>query len=174
MTTRGIDFKALSLKDALDLAVLIEQEAKDRYEEFAAQMDQHRTPEAAKFFRFMALNEAKHGEELAARRATLFGAAPVAVTPAMIFDIEAPDYDAARAFMSPRKAMEAALASEVKAHAFFMAALPSIQDQGVKLLFQELSGEEVQHQDLVKAELAKLPPDSGLSDEDFVDEPAAQ
>ena len=174
MTTRGIDFKALSLKDALDLAVLIEQEAKDRYEEFAAQMDQHRTPEAAKFFRFMALNEAKHGEELAARRVSLFGDAPVAVTPAMIFDIEAPDYDAARAFMSPRKAMEAALASEVKAHAFFMAAMPSIQDQSVKLLFQELSGEEVQHQDLVKAELAKLPPDSGLSDEDFVDEPAAQ
>ena len=174
MTTRGIDFKALSLKDALDLAVLIEQEAKDRYEEFAAQMDQHRTPEAATFFRFMALNEAKHGEELAARRVSLFGEAPGAVTPAMIFDIEAPDYDAARAFMSPRKAMEAALASEVKAHAFFMAAMPSIQDQSVKLLFQELSGEEVQHQDLVKAELAKLPPDSGLSDEDFVDEPAAQ
>ncbi len=174
MTTRGIDFKALSLKDALDLAVLIEQEAKERYEEFAAQMDQHRTPEAATFFRHMALNEAKHGEELAARRATLFGNAPASVTRAMIFDIEAPDYDAARAFMSPRKAMEAALASEVKAHAFFMAAMPSIQDQGVKLLFQELSGEEVQHQDLVKAELAKLPPDSGLSDEDFVDEPAAQ
>ena len=174
MTTRGIDFKALSLKDALDLAVLIEQEAKDRYEEFAAQMDQHRTPEAAAFFRFMALNEAKHGEELAARRASLFGNVPAGVTRAMIFDIEAPDYDAARAFMSPRKAMEAALASEVKAHAFFMAAMPSIQDQSVKLLFQELSGEEVQHQDLVKAELAKLPPDSGLSDEDFVDEPAAQ
>jgi rubrerythrin len=174
MTTRGIDFNALSLKDALDLAVLIEQEAKDRYEEFAAQMDQHRTPEAAAFFRFMAVNEAKHGEELAVRRAALFGTTPVAVTPAMIFDVEAPDYDAARAFMSPRKAMEAALASEVKAHAFFMAAMPSIQNQEVKLLFQELCGEEVEHQELVKAELAKLRPDSGLSDEDFVDEPTAQ
>ena len=31
MTTRGIDFKALSLKDALDLAVLVEEEAKERY-----------------------------------------------------------------------------------------------------------------------------------------------
>ena len=174
MTTRGIDFKALSLKDALDLAVLIEQEAKDRYEDFAAQMDQHRTPEAATFFRFMARNEAKHGEELAARRAQLFGTAPVVVTPAMVFDVEAPEYDAARAFMSPRKAMEAALASEVKAHAFFLAAIPTIQDREVKLLFQELCGEEVEHQERVKAELAKLPPDSGLSDEDFVDEPTAQ
>lgn len=174
MATRGIDFTALSLKDALDLAVLVEEEAKERYEEFAEQMDQHRTPEAAKFFRYMALNEAKHGEELAARRAQRFGKAPLAVTRAMIFDVEAPDYDAARAFMSPRKAMEAALASEVKAHAFFVAALPGLQDAEVKALFEELRDEEIQHQELVKAELAKLPPDSGLSDEDFVDEPTAQ
>jgi rubrerythrin len=92
----------------------------------------------------------------------------------MIFDIEAPDYDAARAFMSPRKAMEAALASEVKAHAFFVAALPALQDVEVRALFEELRDEEVEHQDLVKIELAKLPPDSDLSDEDFVDEPAPQ
>lgn len=174
MATPGIDFTALNLKDALDLAVLVEEEAKDRYEEFAAQMDQHRTPDAARFFRYMALNEAKHGEDLAARRAQLFGDAPRAVTRAMIFDVEAPDYDAARAFMSPRRAMAAALASEVKAHDFFVAALPGIQDAEVKALFEELRDEEVQHQDLVKAELAKLPPDSGLSDEDFVDEPTAQ
>ena len=174
MTTRGIDFKALSLKDALDLAVLVEQEAKERYEEFAAQMDQHRTPDAARFFRYMALNEAKHGEALAARRAKLFGTAPSAVTRAMIFDVEAPDYDEARAFMSPRQAMQAALASEVKAHAFFVEALPALQDADVKALFEELREEEVEHQDLVKAELAKLPPDSGLSDEDFVDGPTAQ
>ncbi len=174
MATRGIDFKSLSLKDALDLAILVEQEAQERYEEFAAQMDQHRTPEAARFFRYMAVNEAKHGGDLAARRARLFGSAPMAVTRTMLFDVEAPDYDAARAFMSPRQAMAAALASEVKAHAFFVAALPGILDGDVKALFEELRDEEVEHQNLVKAELAKLPPDSGLSDEDFVDEPSAQ
>ncbi len=174
MTTRGIDYASLSLKDALDLAVLIEEEAQERYEDFAAQMEQHRTPEAATFFRLMAQNEAKHGEELAARRSSLFGAEPKAVTREMIYDIEAPDFDAARAFMSPRQAMKAALASEVKAHAFFVAALPALKDAGVKALFEELRDEEVHHTNLVTAELAKLPPDSGLSDEDFVDEPAAQ
>ena len=56
-----IDFASLSLMDALDLAILIEDEAKERYEDFAAQMEQHRTPEAAKFFRLMAVNEATHG-----------------------------------------------------------------------------------------------------------------
>ena len=174
MAIRGIDFTTLSLKDALDLAILIEDEAQERYEEFAAQMDQHRTPDAAKFFRYMVENEAKHGRELSARRVQLFGDALTAVSRTMIYDIEAPDYDAARAFMTPRKAMEAALASEVKAFGFFEAALPAIQDAAVRALFQELRQEEIEHQTLVKAELAKLPKDSGLSDEDFVDEPAAQ
>ena len=174
MAARAIDFASLSLMDALDLAVLVEDEAQERYQEFVAQMEQHRTPAAAQFFRYMVENEAKHGRELAARRATLFGDAPSKVTRAQIFDVEAPDYDAARAFMSPRAAMQAALASEEKAHAFFVGALPYIQDADVKALFEELRDEEVEHQALVKAELAKLPPDSGLSDEDFVDEPAAQ
>jgi erythrin-vacuolar iron transport family protein len=174
MAIQGIDFANLSLKDALDLAILVEDEAQERYEEFATQMDQHRTPQAAQFFRYMVENEAKHGRELQARRVQRFGDAPRSVTRSMIFDIEAPDYDAARAFMSPRKAMEAALASEVKAHAFFVSALPALKDTEVRALFEELRDEEVEHQDLVKIELAKLPPDSGLSDEDFVDEPAAQ
>ena len=174
MAIQGINFANLSLMDALDLAILVEDEAQERYADFAEQMDQHRTPQAAQFFRYMVENEAKHGRELLARRIQRFGDAPRSVTRAMIFDIEAPDYDAARAFMSPRKAMEAALASEVKAHTFFVSALPALKDAEVRALFEELRDEEVDHQELVKVELAKLPPDSGLSDEDFVDEPAAQ
>ena len=65
MTIKGIDLAALSLMDALDLAILVEDEARERYEEFAFQMEQHRTPEAAKFFRYMVENESKHGDELA-------------------------------------------------------------------------------------------------------------
>jgi rubrerythrin len=168
MATRGIDFDNLSLMDALDLAILIEDEAQERYEEFADQMEQFRTPDAARFFRFMAGNEAKHGRELMERRVQRFGDAPSAVSRAMIFDIEAPDYDAARAFMSPRAAMLAALESETMAH------LPALRDAEVRALFEELRDEEVEHQDLVRLELDKLPRDSGLSDEDFVDEPAAQ
>ncbi len=174
MAIQGIDFASLSLMDALDLAILVEDEAKERYEEFAAQMEQHRTPEAARFFHFMAANEAKHGMELAVRRTERFGTEPRNVSQAMIFDVEAPDYDAARAFMSPRQAMQAALASEVKAHGFFVAALPALKDPDVRALFEELRNEEIEHQELVQIELAKLGPDSGLSDEDFVDEPAAQ
>ena len=76
-----IDFASLSLQDALDLAILVEEEAQERYLEFVDQMEQHHTPEAAKFFAMMARNEQKHGEELRARRHGLFGDAPRRVKP---------------------------------------------------------------------------------------------
>ena len=174
MSISSFDLSTLSLMDALDLAILVEEEAQERYEEFAFQMEQHRTPDAARFFRYMIENEAKHGRHLATRRSERFGAAPAKVTRDMIWDVEAPEYDAARAFMTPRKAMEAALAAEVKAHGFFEGILPAIKDPEVYALFVELRNEELEHQDLVKGELAKLPPDSGLDDEDFVDPPAPQ
>ena len=68
--------------------------------------------------------------------------------------------------------MQAALACEVKAREFFEAALPGLKDSQVRALFQELREEEIKHHALVLAELDKLPPDSGISDEDFVDAPA--
>ncbi len=170
----AIDFSRLSLKDALDLAVLIEQEAEERYLEFADQMTAHHTPDAEKFFRFMAVNEEKHGSELAARRKQLFGDEPSAVARTMIFDVEAPDYDQARAFMSPRQALTTALRSEEKAYSYFDRALPSITNSDVRALFEELRGDEVHHIELVKAELAKLPPGEEPNPEDFVDEPTAQ
>ena len=172
-TTKGIDFSRLSLKDALDLAVLIEEEAKERYEEFAEQMEVHHTPEAARFFRFMSGNEEKHRAELAARRKSLFGSAPSTVSRNMLFDVEAPEYDEARAFMTARAALQSAMRSEQKAHAFFVGALPAIRDRDVRALFDELREEEIEHQHLVQVELDKLPPDPRLGTADFADEPVA-
>jgi rubrerythrin len=171
MTTRGIDFARLLLKDALDLAVLVEEEAQERYEEFTHQMVAHHTPEAAAFFQFMSENEAKHGEQLRQRRQKLFGDAPRTVARAMLFDIEAPDYDEVRASMTPRQALETALRAEQKAHAFFVGALPSIQDPAVRSLFEELRDEELEHQDLVRAQLARLPPAAEVDGSAFEDEP---
>ena len=168
-----IDFASLSLQDALDLAILVEEEAQDRYLEFAEQMETHHTPEAAGFFKFMAGNEAKHGEELRLRRKKLFGATAARVRREMLWDVEAPEYDQARAFMSPRAAMEVALASETKAHGYFVDALPHIRDAAVRQLFEELRDEEVFHQDLVRKELAKLPPGPEPHAEDYADEPVA-
>jgi len=169
----GIDFERITLRDALDLAVLIEEEARDRYEEFADQLAAHDTPEVADFFSRMARIEERHRTELLERRRTLFGSAPSAVDRRALFDVEAPGYEAAHAFMGVRQALETVLAAEVKAHTFFSEALPRVKDPELKVLFQELREEEVHHQALVKAELARCsekPDDS----EAYADDPNAQ
>jgi rubrerythrin len=176
MATHGIDLHGLSAHDALDLAILIEEEAEERYCEFANQMELHHTPDAAAFFRLMAGNEARHREQLAERRAEQFGDAPRRVTRSLLWDVEAPDYDEARAFMSARRAMETALRCEQKARSFFVDALREVGDPAVRSIFEELRDEEIEHEELVRQELAKLPPDAGgdVDPEDFTDEPTSQ
>jgi rubrerythrin len=171
--TRSIDFGKLTLRDALDFAALVEEEAKDRYGELADQMDIHHNPDVAGFFRFMLGVESKHEDRLAERRESLFGTAPRTVQREMIFDVEAPEYDEARATMTVRHALEAALRAEEKAYAFFDAALAKVGDPTVRALFTELRAEEREHQELVKKELAKLPPDPVMTAEDADDEPVA-
>jgi erythrin-vacuolar iron transport family protein len=169
-----IDFSTLSLRDALDLAILIEDEAKERYEEFAQNLAFHHTPDAANFFATMAGNEAKHGADLLERRQALFGTAPVRVTRDMLWDVEAPGYEQPRAFMTARQAMEIALASEVKAFDFFEATLGHVQDPEVRTLFHELRDEEAEHQQMVKAVIAKLPDEPEAAAAYDPDEPVAQ
>jgi rubrerythrin len=160
--------------DALDLAILIEEEAGERYLEFAEQMENQHTAEAAKFFRTMISNETKHGEELARRRAALFGDAPRRVDRSLLWDVEAPEYPKARAFMSHREALDVALESERKAQAFFAAALEYVTDPDVRRLFIDLREEEVLHERLVAEELARLPSSPDVDPSDYADEPVAQ
>lgn len=172
--TRGIDFTKLSLREALDLAIAIEEEARDRYREFADQLTAHHTADAADFFARMARIEEIHRSTLAARREALFPSEPLATMRASIFDVEAPDYDEARAFMSVREALETALSSEEKAHAFFVGAIPQLRHAEVRALFAELRDEEVEHQQLVQAEIAKLAPEPSAPGEAYSDDPVAQ
>jgi erythrin-vacuolar iron transport family protein len=169
-----LDFDKLDLRDALDLAILIEEEAGERYLEFAQQLENQHTAEAAEFFRTMVANEAKHGEELYERRRKLFGQSPRRVDRSLLWDVEAPEYEQARAFMSHRQALLVALESERKARTFFANALPHVKDPEVKTLFCELGEEEAVHERLVSAELSKLPPEPDVEQSDYADEPVAQ
>jgi demethoxyubiquinone hydroxylase (CLK1/Coq7/Cat5 family) len=134
----------------------------------------HHTPDAARFFRDMAVNETKHGTELTERRQKLFPTEPRKVTRDMLWDVEAPGYEAARMFMTAHDAMEVALEAEIKAHDYFAAALQHVTDPDVKALFTELRDEEIEHQDMVKAAMAKLPPRPTITGEDVADEPVSQ
>ena len=122
-------------------------------------------------YQTMAGNEEKHGQELRERRQALFGDAPRRVSRAMLWDVEAPEYDETRAFMSARQAMGVALRAETKAQEFFVKALPWITDDEVRRLFEELRDEEVVHQTLVREALRNLPPEPAPDPEDYEDEP---
>lgn len=169
----SLNFQKLDLRDALDLAILIEEEAAERYLEFAEQMENQHTAEAAKFFRTMIANETKHGEELTQRRQALFGKEPRRVDRSLLFDVEAPEYPKARAFMSHREALEVALESERKAQAFFADAVGHVTNPEVKRLFTQLREEEVLHEQLVANELSRLPPPPDIDASDYADEPVA-
>ncbi|MGK5082035.1 ferritin family protein [Bdellovibrionota bacterium FG-1] len=168
-----IDFKKLSLKDCLDLAILVEEEARERYESFAEQIGGRYKGDAGDFFIAMAANEGKHEEELRKRRKELFQDAPTTVDGSMIWDVEAPDAGKPRAYMSPRQAMLLALDAEKKAYHFFDDALKHIQNDEVRALYLELRQEEVSHQQMLQNQLDLLPADGGGPDlsEDDVDEP---
>lgn len=169
MATR-LDISKLDLMDALDLAILIESEAYERYRLFAQQLGRRAPGDAASVFTTMAENEAKHGTQLMARREKLFGKVAMRVSAADVFDVEAPEAGAPRATMSTLAAFELALDSEQKALYFYNSALPSVEDVEIRALFTELRDEEVDHVRQVKEAMAKLPPGADMEWEDDEDE----
>jgi rubrerythrin len=162
----AIDPQTLSLKDALDLAIAMEEEARVRYEDFTRVVGGRYPGDAAEMFRTMAGYEAKHGAELASRRRALFGDAPRQIGADSLDDLEAPDRGKPRVFMSARQALEVALASEEKAYDFFDDALRSVTDPSVRALFEELRGEEARHAALVRQRLERLPPGPDVEEEE--------
>lgn len=169
MSTR-LDLSKLSLMDALDLAKLIEMEAHHRYLMFASQLGRGGGFDPGAFFASMADNEAKHGQELEARRKALFGDTPPRVTLDDLYDVEAPDMGAPRRGMSTVQAFEVGLAAEQKAYDFYDGALPGVTDPEVRALFTELRDEETEHIRMLQEAMEKLPPSASVVDEFDLDE----
>jgi hypothetical protein len=116
----------------------------------------------------MAVNEDKHGEEIAQRRMALFGEQKPNVRMSDIYDVEAPDVGWVSWRMSPLKAYSVALGAEKKARDFYDQALRYVTQPDVKALFEELRAEEVEHVQMLEDIIAKLPPSArvDLEDED--------
>lgn len=166
------DVRTLSLKDALDLAISIEEEARARYDEFSRITGGRYAGDAADMFRQMSGYEARHGQNLETRRRELFGNAPRSITADDLDDVEAPDRGAPRTFMSARQALEVALAAEEKARDFYAGALGQVRDAQVRALFQDLMEEESNHVNLVRSRLEKLPAGPDV-EEDEADAPGS-
>ena len=153
-----LDISTLDQQDALDMAVLIEKEAEERYLMFADQLIHRYGGDAADIFTMMARNEQRHGFEIAEQRRLLFGDAPSRVKANMIEnDIEAPDTGKPIRFMSPRHALEVAMESEVKAYEFYDQILQGIQNPTVRTLIRRLRDEEADHQLFLNEQKARFP-----------------
>ncbi len=163
----SLDLSKLSLMDALDFAILIEEEARQRYEMFASQLS---GSDAGSFFASMAKNEAKHGTEILERRMALFGKAPMKLKLHDLYDVEAPEMGAPRRGMSTVQAFELGLAAEKKAYDFYDIALPGITDPDVRTLFTELRDEELEHVEMLKKAMAKLPARASIETENDPDD----
>lgn len=171
-TSAAVDFSRLDLRDALDLAILIEEEAQERYERLSSMVGGRYAGDAGDVFRSMAKNEALHGAQLREQREELFAGVPRRIGADALYDVEAPDFGKAGVFMSARQALEAALESEVKAHEFFAQAVPHVTDAAVRRLFEELAAEELKHQAQLRVRMRGLPGGPDL-DADLADPPGS-
>jgi rubrerythrin len=161
-----IDFARLDLRDALDLAILVEEEAKERYQEFTRTVGGRYAGDALEVFRRMVVNEEKHRAQLAELRKTLFADDPRRVTRDMIDEIEAPQQTRGRYSMSAHSAMEVAIDSEVKAYDFFSDASRAATDPKVRRLFMDLRDEEREHRLMLEKRLPDFPEEIHMEEED--------
>jgi rubrerythrin len=137
---------------------------------FASQLGRSGGYDAGAFFATMAENEAKHGQELEARRKELFGDTPARLTLDDLYDVEAPEMGAPHRGMSTIQAFEVGLAAEKKAYDFYDAALPGITDTDVRELFTELRDEETEHVEMLQEAMARLPSSAAEEFEPDADE----
>ena len=128
-------------------AMAIEREAVERYSEFAERMDDMGNEAAAEIFATLARLEVEHLGELVART----GGAKLPKLKSHEYawlDNTAPE-TAARELvlrlMTPRHALEIALAGEKRAVAFFESVMLTTEDPMLRALARELAADEVDH-----------------------------
>jgi rubrerythrin len=137
----------LSLPELLLHALVIELEAKQRYQQLAEMMEQTGNTKVAKIFAKMSEIEAAHAEiideHVRGRRLPM-------LTPSQYHwrGAEAPENtDSARLFhlMTPYQAMSLALDNEKRAYEFFADVVDDSTDEGVREIAAEFAVEEEQH-----------------------------
>jgi rubrerythrin len=151
----SIDFSRLDAQDVLDLAIHVEEEAEDNYEQLATWMTADDNHEVAAFFTKMAGLERRHRDQLADRRRQLYGEAPPRHSARAVWEVEQPDYDALGDQVSMEHAFELAMSAERQAGEYYGTALEYASDQQVIALFRDLKKAEEEHLRLLSEQRAK-------------------
>jgi rubrerythrin len=147
-----LDFSRLDGRDALDVAMVIEDEAQLAYEHLAEWVAGDGNTEAAEFFKRMAVREKRHHDEIAERRKELFGDAPSRYDEEAPWQAEVPDYESLGRNVSLEQAFDVAMGAETRAHDFYAEVIDYIEDSAVVELFDWLRKAEVEHQRMLEEE----------------------
>lgn len=152
------EFASLTAREALHVAIFIEQRNAEIYAQFAELFEGFNDPESvdvAAAFWDMASEERHHGTELQARYAERYGAEPCAITEDEIRDaVELPKFQSGDIFAITRaqvsrvpsvQALELALAAENSALKFYTRLAEMTEDDVLRELYEELAGDESAH-----------------------------
>ncbi len=158
-----VDFSRLDAQDVLDLAIQVEQEAEDNYEQLSSWLAADGNTAAAEFFTKMAGFEAKHRQQLVQRREQMFGDAPPRHSDDAPWEVEQPDYAAIGRAMTLEQAFELAMEAERRAGDYYGGALDYASDPAVVDLFRALKRAELEHLRLLEEQRAKLAGETTIS-----------
>lgn len=140
-------------------AIAIEQEAAERYGEFAERMLDEGREDLARVFSLLAGLEAEHLETLQ-RRSAGIALPAIGAGEHKWLDAGAPE-TAAREFlyrlMTPRFALAIALRAERRAQDFFEHVFWTCSDPALRALAREMAAEEREHAALLAALLGEMP-----------------
>ena len=147
------DYSKLDAMDLLDIACFIEREAAGNYEQLASWAERN-SPAAAEFFQRMARLEGQHDSQIEERRRALFGDRPSRYTDSAPWEVEVPDFEKVGASFTLEQAYELALGAEERAETYFRQAVDYISDPEAVAILEGLAEEELEHQQLLKTEMA--------------------
>ena len=162
------EFSSLSPREALHVAIFIEERNADIYRQFAELFDAFSDPESneiANTFWEMAEEEHRHGATLQKRYLERFGPEPCMITEEELRDtIEVPRFPdgnifaIARAQVSPvprNQAIQVALAAEKSALKFYNRLLETTSDVDLRDLYEELASDEDDHTRILAKQLKR-------------------
>jgi rubrerythrin len=148
-----------TLTEFMAQALTMEQEAAQRYGEFADAMEVHNNLDVAAMFRKMAVIEAKHAAQIMAQMG--WKEAPKSPIAKPSWEgFEAPETtpgDEVHYLMQPYHVLELALANEQRAERFFARLERAATSGSVRKAARELRAEEAEHVALVRAWMKKVP-----------------
>lgn len=140
-----VDFSKLAPQDILDIAAFIEHEAEQRYLAFADHLEREGDSESATFFRRMAELERAHGDEVSDRRESRYSGLPEHLRDVVEWDVEGPALERDVEALTVERALNMALASEIRAREFYAEAMQHPVGREVEDVLAELHRDEVQH-----------------------------